>query len=103
MNWSLGLRNRRYEIQTTQYTVPKERDHDALATSCSLSPVLRGEGWGEGRCGELRISPKGPSPQYGSVKRGWRNSAQFEIFNFQFSIFNEFHREQPHQGLKIEN
>ena len=33
-----------------------------IAISCSLSPVLRGEGWGEGRCVELRNSLKGPSP-----------------------------------------
>jgi N-alpha-acetyl-L-2,4-diaminobutyrate deacetylase len=30
--------------------------------SCSLSPVLRGEGWGEGRFVEVRNSPNCPSP-----------------------------------------
>ena len=39
------------------------------AESCSLSPVLGGEGWGEGPFGSIAAD-------------------QFSIFNFQFSIFN---------------
>jgi hypothetical protein len=44
------------------HEVLHHEDQHAKAFFCSLSPVLRGEGWGEGLFVELRISPKRPSP-----------------------------------------
>ena len=42
------------------------------AISCSLSPVPRGEGWGEGPCREFRNSPHRPSPQPSPPSTGER-------------------------------
>src|SRR5437016_3773761 len=47
-----------------------------------LYPVLRGEGWGEGRIGELRSSPDVPSPYpspLGTGERGPRQSRSLTL------------------------